>query len=62
MKGGRGLDPNTVVGKLIGVASIGDLEQKIGQDANVYAGLTPEGDYTLYGNSKYYVEVLDLKE
>ena len=57
VKGGRALPPDTIVGKLIGVA-IGDLKQKIGAYANVYAGLTPEGDYTLYGNSDYYVEVV----
>lgn len=55
--GGRGMDPNAPVGKLIGVPSIGDLEAKIGSHANVYAGMTETGDYTLYGNDKYYVEV-----
>jgi hypothetical protein len=58
VKGGRGLPPDTVVGKLIGVNSIGGLENMMGAFANVYAGLTPEGDYTLYGNSNYYVEVV----
>lgn len=57
VQGGRGLPPDTVVGKLIGVDSIGDLEGKMGAFANVYAGLTPEGDYTLYGNSNYFVEI-----
>ena len=60
-KGGRGMSPDIQVGHLIGVASIGDLEKTIGEHANVYATTTPEGDYSLYGNSKYYVEVLDLK-
>jgi hypothetical protein len=58
VKGGRGLPPDTKVGKLLGVESIGDLEQNIGQHANVYAAPTPEGDYTLYGNNDYYVEVV----
>jgi hypothetical protein len=56
--GGLAMSPDAKIGKLIGVESIGDLEQKIGAQANVYAALTPEGDYTLYGNSDYYVEVL----
>lgn len=59
--GGRGLPPNTAVGKLLGVGSVGDLETKIGQQANVYAGVTPEGDYSIYGNNKYYVEVVNIK-
>lgn len=45
------------VGTLKGVESIGDLEGKIGSTAKVYAAKTPEGDYTLYGNTNYYVEV-----
>ena len=57
LQGGRSLSPDTIVGKLIGVNSIGDIEGKMGAFANVYAGLTPEGDYTLYGNSDYYVEI-----
>ncbi len=48
------------VGKLLGVDSIGDLENKIGWHANVYATTTPEGDYTLYGSENYYIEVLDI--
>ncbi len=61
VKGGRGLPADTVVGKLIGVASIGDLEKKIGEHANVYAGVTGEKEYSIYGNAKYYVEVINLK-
>ena len=60
VKGGRGLPPDTVVGKLIGVESIGDLESKIGKHANVYAGVIAEGEYSIYGNDKYYVEVIDI--
>lgn len=62
VQGGRGLAPETVVGRLIGVDSIGDLEQKIGEHANVYAGLTTDGNYTLYGNSSYYVEVVTISD
>ncbi len=48
------------VGMLKGVDSIGDLEEAIGADATVYAVETSEGsaDYTLYGSTSYYVEVL----
>lgn len=47
------------VGALEGVDSIGDLENKIGSTAEVYAAPTTEGgaDYTLYGDTKYYVRV-----
>ncbi|MES3031735.1 MAG: hypothetical protein V4699_00630 [Patescibacteria group bacterium] len=55
-----GLAPTVPVGKLIGVNSIGDIKGKIGAFANVYAGLTPEGDYTLYGNADYYVEITTI--
>jgi hypothetical protein len=58
VKGGRGLPPDTVVGRLIGVENIGDLQTRIGAFVNVFAGRTPEGDFTLYGNSDYYVEVV----
>lgn len=60
VKGGRGMSQDVKVGKLIGVDSIGDLEQKIGEHANVFATTTPEGDYSLYGNSLYYVEVVKI--
>lgn len=48
------------VGSLQGVESIGDLEDKIGSEAKVYAAVSDdEGyDYTLYGNTSYYVNVL----
>jgi len=61
VKGGRGMSPDIPVGKLMGVESIGDLEGKIGAHANVFATTTLEGDYSLYGNNLYYVEVVDLK-
>ena len=57
VEGGLSLSPSPVVGKLVGVDSIGDIQDRIGAFANVYAGVTPEGDYTLYGNSDYYVEI-----
>jgi hypothetical protein len=45
-----------IVGSIRGVASIGDIEQKIGHHAHVYAAKTADG-YTLYGSTAYYVEV-----
>lgn len=60
LTGWGGMAEGVVMGKLIGVESIGDLEGKIGSHANVYAGLTPEGKHTLYGNANYYVEVVTL--
>ncbi|MEN9552189.1 MAG: hypothetical protein RI935_566 [Candidatus Parcubacteria bacterium] len=45
-----------VVGRLLGVDSIGDIENKIGRNAKVYAKKT-EGGYTLYGSKEYFVEV-----
>lgn len=49
--------PIPPVGSLQGVDSIGDLEGKIGSTAEVYAAKDGE-DYTLYGNTSYYVKVL----
>ncbi|HTE48342.1 MAG TPA: hypothetical protein VK675_00345 [Candidatus Paceibacterota bacterium] len=54
--------PTAPVGKLIGVDSISDIQGKIGAFANVFAGKTAEGDYTLYGNSAYYVEVAEISD
>jgi hypothetical protein len=54
--GGR-LMANQTVGSLQGVPSIGDLEQKIGARAEVYAKKVSATEYTLYGNSSYYVKV-----
>lgn len=48
---------NVPVGSLQGVASIGDLEQKIGAKATVYALRNSDKEYTLYGNSAYYIKV-----
>ena len=58
VQGGLSMSPSVAVGRLIGVNSVGDLKDKIGAFANVYATLTPEGDYTIYGNSDYFVEVV----
>jgi hypothetical protein len=60
VQGGRAMAGDTNVGKLMGVESIGDLEQNMGAYANVYAAKTPGGDYTLYGNTEYYVEVVTI--
>ncbi|MES2668590.1 MAG: peptidoglycan-binding protein [Patescibacteria group bacterium] len=48
------------VGTLKGVESIGDLEGRIGDRAEVYAAKTDGGDedFTLYGDASYYVNVL----
>jgi peptidoglycan hydrolase-like protein with peptidoglycan-binding domain len=57
---GLRMDPPPV-GSLIGVDSIGDLEDEIGSKAKVYAAIVEDdsdADYTLYGSTKYYVEVL----
>lgn len=62
MTGGIRMNPDQKVGRLLGVESIGDLEMKIGNEANVYATTTPEGDYTIYGDEKYYVEVTGEKK
>ena len=45
------------VGKLLGVPDIGSLEKKIGSRAEVFARKLPSGEYTLYGNTAYYVRV-----
>lgn len=58
---GLRIPPIPPVGSLTGVESIGDLEDMIGSQAEVYAAATKEGDadYTLYGSTTYYVKVLD---
>jgi len=59
---GRMLSTSTPeIGRLLGVDSIGDLEKRIGDHANVYATTTPEGDYTIFGSENYYVEVVKIK-
>ena len=48
------------VGSIKGVDSIGDLENEIGSQIKVYAVATQESgaDYTLYGSTSYYIEVM----
>lgn len=57
---GLRIAPIPPVGTLQGVESIGDLENEIGSEAEVYAATaTDEGyDYTLYGSTSYYVKVV----
>ena len=52
-----GFRQQKTVGTLIGVDSIADLENQIGARAEVYAALTEEGSYTLYGSQAYFVKV-----
>jgi hypothetical protein len=58
--GGQAVPPGTPVGKLVGVNSVGELSQKIGAFANVYAGKTADGNYSIYGNSDFYVEIVPI--
>ncbi len=51
---GRKQEP---LGTIVGVPSIGDLESHVGEKATVYAKALPDGTYTLYGNTAYYVAV-----
>jgi hypothetical protein len=62
LTGWAGMSPEAKVGKLIGVESIGDLESRIGWHANVYATTTPDGKHTLYGDERYYVEVVKIEQ
>ncbi len=43
-----------IVGSIMGVDSIGDLESHVGKDMEVYAQDTGDGTYTLYGSSGFY--------
>lgn len=47
------------VGTLEGVDSVGDLENEIGTEAEVFAAVNTTGveEYTLYGSTSYYVRV-----
>jgi hypothetical protein len=56
----EGLPQDTIAGRITGINSMSDLSGQIGSFASVYAGLTPSGDYTIYGNSSYYIEVFTL--
>ncbi len=57
---GLRMPPIPPVGSLQGVESIGDLENEIGSEAEVYATTAKEegADYTLYGSTAYYVKVI----
>ncbi len=46
-----------VVGKILGVESMGDLEKHIGEDMEVYANDKGDGTYTLYGSVGFYVKL-----
>jgi hypothetical protein len=56
---GLRIDPPPV-GQIIGVPSIGELEDKIGTPVEVYAQDKGDGTYTLYGSTGFYVKVGDL--
>ena len=45
------------IGKLIGAEDIGDIEKKIGKDAEVYADKLSDTEYSIYGNKDYYVKI-----
>jgi hypothetical protein len=47
------------VGTIIGAPSIGDLESMIGKEVEVYAQENTDGTYTLYGDTGFYVKVLN---
>lgn len=61
IESGRMVSGPRTVGRLLGVDSISDIEKHIGDHANVYAAPTAENEYTLYGDEKYYVEVVEVK-
>ena len=44
-------------GELVGVPSIGDLENKIGAKAQVFAKKISDNEYTLVGSSTYFVKI-----
>lgn len=44
------------VGSVVGVEGFGDLEQYVGQKVEVYAQVTGEGQYTLYGSEGFYIK------
>ncbi len=45
------------LGHVRGVENFSVLETYVGETAKVFAGKNVDGSYTLYGNSKYYLEV-----
>lgn len=46
-----------IVGSVKDVEGFGDLEQHIGKQIEVYANKLENGDYTLYGNASYFIEM-----
>lgn len=46
-----------IVGSVKGVEGFGDLEQHIGKQVEVYANKLENGDYTLYGDASYFIEL-----
>lgn len=46
-----------VVGSIIGVESIGDMENYKGQQFEVYAQDKGDGTYTLYGSEGFYIKL-----
>jgi hypothetical protein len=47
------------VGSIMGVNGIGDLENFLSEQVEVYAQELNNGDFTLYGNEGFYVKVLN---
>lgn len=47
-----------VVGSVRGIEGFGDLERHIGEQIEVYAGVTEDGAYTLYGNEEFFIQLL----
>jgi hypothetical protein len=45
------------VGRVKGVRGFDEITNKIGTTANVYATKDKNGEYTLYGNENYYIEI-----
>ena len=54
----RGRSQDTV-GNIVGAPSIGDLENYIGSEVEVYAQVNPDNTYTLYGSEGFYVKTND---
>ncbi len=49
------------VGSVKGADGIGGLEEFIGTEVEVYAGITESGEYTLYGDENYNVATVDAQ-
>ncbi|HMO78107.1 MAG TPA: hypothetical protein PKA42_03115 [Candidatus Paceibacterota bacterium] len=48
-----------VVGTLLGVEGLGNLNDHLGARVEVYAAELEDGSYTLYGSNNFYVKLLD---